>query len=401
MTTAPRQIEHEVEGLRALAALMVLYTHLFAPHHDVDPGYQPSETWYRFEAGQGAVLLFFVLSGYVIGLTNQGTFSAAAGRRYLWRRFVRLVPLFWIALALSVAVLPVDSWPVIVGNVFFLHNDLPYGPVKIPLLVANTNLWSLNYEALYYLLFVGLWAWNFGAIRPGVAAAMLVVLGLVIPGFPAFLTNYAAGWMFWLAGLWLARAERATEDRERWPWPSLLLFALASWKIKPLFFLVRRAGLALPTDGWVNFTYLDFIPVCTALVMIVALRRPKQAWALVYTAAAVPVAFLAWRVLRGRLLADEIAVYDIIVLAGMALWWFRPSLQLFRWLAPLGAISYGIYIFQRPAQWLIAYHTWLPAGGPATFWLRAAIITVLTLLLAWLAEKKLQPVIKRLLLRSA
>ena len=393
-----KSFELEVEGLRGLAALMVLYTHVLAPNHDVDPGYAPSSRWYDFEAGQGAVLLFFVLSGYVIGLTNQGSFSLAAGGQYLLRRFVRLVPLCWLAIGLSVLVLPKDAWSTILGNILFVQNELAYGSAHLPLLRANTNLWSLNYEALYYLLFLALWAWQIRAVWPLTVAGVLVILGLTVPGFPPFVTNYAAGWMFWLGGYWLSSAPRTESDVGRWPWPSLLLFGLAAWKIKPLFFLTRRAGLMPPIEGWVNITFVDFIPVCVALLMIVALRRPRIAWLLVYFAAAVPAAFMVWRIVRGRFLLDDLAVYDWVVLAGIGLWWLRPSLELFRIVAPLGAVSYGIYIFQRPAQWVVAYNDWLPAGSTASFALRAAIITVLTLGIAWIAEKKLQPLIRHLLL---
>lgn len=394
-----RTFELEVEGLRGLAALMVLYTHVFAPNHDVDPGYAPSPFWYQFEAGQGAVLLFFVLSGYVIGLTNQSAFSAQGCREYLLRRFVRLVPLCWLAILLSVLVLPKDTWGTILANILFLQNDLPYASLHVPLLAANTNLWSLNYEALYYLLFLVLWAWPVRPAGPFLLATLVVLLGLTVPGFPPFVTNYAAGWMFWLAGYWLSSTPRSASDDVRWPWPSLLLFALASWKIKPLFFLTRRAGLTPPIEGWVNITFIDFIPVCVVLVMIVALRRPKIAWALVYLSAALPAAFMLWRMLRGRFLADELAIYDGVVLAAIGLWWLRPSLALFRLIAPLGGISYGIYIFQRPAQWAIAYADWLPGGSVATFAVRTVVIIILTLGLAWLAEKQFQPLIRRRMLR--
>jgi peptidoglycan/LPS O-acetylase OafA/YrhL len=116
VTATPKPIgktgEYEAgtEGLRGLCALIVLYTHLFAPFPHIDPGYAPTEAFWWFEAGQGAVLLFFVLSGYVIGLTNQRPFSRAAAANYGWRRFVRIVPLYVLAVLLSYWVQPVDSW---------------------------------------------------------------------------------------------------------------------------------------------------------------------------------------------------------------------------------------------------------------------------------------------------
>jgi peptidoglycan/LPS O-acetylase OafA/YrhL len=278
-----------------------------------------------------------------------------------------------------------------------LQNDLGYGAFHIPVLLANTNLWSLNYEALYYLLFILIWSRSSGFVRPMIVACILTGLGIAIPGFPPLLANYATGWMFWLAGYGLSLTAKDKTSAARWPWPSLLLLGLATWKIKPFYVVANRLGWPVHTDGWVNATFVDFLPVCAALVMIVAVRRPKIAWLLVLTAAVIPAGFMVWRILRGRCFTDDLALYDGLVVLGLAGWWIRPSLRVFRLVAPLGAISYGIYVFQRPVQWCIARHDWLPSCSAGTFWMRAAIITGLTLLLAWLAEKKLQPVIKRFL----
>jgi peptidoglycan/LPS O-acetylase OafA/YrhL len=378
---------------------MVIYTHLLAPNHDVDPRYFPSSAFWWFEAGQGAVLLFFVLSGYVIGLTNQAGFSPWECRRYLLRRTVRLVPLCWLAIGLSVLVLPGDSGRTILANLLFLQNELPYGSLSLPLLDANTNLWSLNYEALYYLLFLAVWALPPAAgVRLALAACLgMILLGVLFPGFPGLVTNYATGWLFWLVGLWLSRAPQSAGG-VRWPWPALMLFALATWKIKPLFQLAKRFDLLPPATGWVNYSFIDLIPVCLALVMIAAQRQPRRARLWVHLAALVPVTFFLWRVLRGRAFGDEHALYDAVVLAAAGLWWWRPSIGFLSWAAPLGTISYGLYIFQRPAQWLVAHGGWLPDGNLATFVLRLLVILALTFALAWFAERKLQPVIRRAIL---
>ena len=391
-----------MEGLRGIAALLVLYCHLLAPLYHLDPAYRPSPVWYDFEAGQGAVLLFFVLSGYVIGLTNPRAFSLPNARDYLHRRAVRLVPLYWLALILSILAVPGDRWSTIVGNVFFLENSLPYGHWSLPLLAGNTNLWSLNYEVLYYLLFLLLW-WSPLHPRWFLAGCTLVVSWSWLDArCPAFVANYAAGWAFWLAGLTLSRSPRRAEaELPASPWPSLLLLWLVTWKVKPLFFFARRFGLTTPIEGWVNITFLDFLPACLVLVMIASRRRPALARWYVGMAAGLPLVFTLWRGWRGRWLHDELALYDGLVLLALLLWWWRPSLAFFRWVMPLGGISYGVYIFQRPVQWFIRDSLWLPVGSVYSYTYRLVLAVTLTLAVAWLAERKLQPHLRNLLRRNA
>ena len=126
--------ENGIEGLRGFASLAVLYTH-FLWANDIDPGFTLPEGWMIFECSQGAVLLFFILSGYVIGLTNRLPLSPPNWRMYVWRRVVRIVPLCWLALMLSALVrtTPLD---VLLGNLFFLQNTLPRSSLCSPLPAA-------------------------------------------------------------------------------------------------------------------------------------------------------------------------------------------------------------------------------------------------------------------------
>jgi peptidoglycan/LPS O-acetylase OafA/YrhL len=68
---APSIRDLPLEGLRGFAALMVLYTHVSVPLPRLDPVYAPSPIWWRVQVGVGAVMLFFVLSGCVMGLGNR------------------------------------------------------------------------------------------------------------------------------------------------------------------------------------------------------------------------------------------------------------------------------------------------------------------------------------------
>jgi peptidoglycan/LPS O-acetylase OafA/YrhL/ADP-heptose:LPS heptosyltransferase len=390
--------EPGTEGLRGLAALMVVYTHLLAPFPDVDPLYRPSPLFWKFEAGQGAVLLFFVLSGYVIGLTNDTDFRRGLIGNYVQRRALRILPLYWVSIILSVAVRPVDRGFTIFGNAFLLQNDLPYGRWHVPQLAANTNLWSLNYEALYYLLFLAVWAsgkkWKPWLCGTGV----LAIAAWRLPAGGALIASYAAGWTFWMAGygLAMARHDEAEAAGQRLPWPSLILLWLVTWHTNPTWFLARRLHLLPATDVWMNYTYFDFIPSCVALLIVASGRRPRGFKIITGLTLAIPLTFLLWRRLRPHPLSPDFVLEDILCVVAAVLWFYRPSTKFFAWVAPVGAISYGLYIFQRPVQWLIRDASWLPTGSVGSFVARLVLIFAASMFVAWLAERRLQPWLRRL-----
>ena len=89
--------------LRALAALLVTYT------HSIDAMYYFAIGWQQKTIG-GTVLgkfgvdLFFVISGFVIYITAGHLSGKAAARTYLWHRFRRLIPIYYVATLLSIGV---------------------------------------------------------------------------------------------------------------------------------------------------------------------------------------------------------------------------------------------------------------------------------------------------------
>jgi peptidoglycan/LPS O-acetylase OafA/YrhL len=398
-----REYESGVEGLRGFAALCVLYTHFFWST-DLDPGYEFWPGWAIFEVSMGAVLLFFILSGYVIGLTNTRDFSPAACRDYFRRRLIRLVPLCWLAVGLSVLVKPGEGALPVLANLAFLQNKIPYGDCSMPILGANTNLWTLNYEALYYLAFVLVW-WR-PRLWPAWLATALAgsVAGWLLPGhWAAMVSCYALGWIFWLCGFALARGTVRSETPVRLPWPSILLLWVVVWQIKPLWSICRRFSL-LPPDSlaWANYAYIDFLPASLVLMLAASDRRPRWSLPLCYLAAGIPLLFMVWVGYRGRLDLSWQNNHLLLCILAVLLWKWRPDGSRF-WsrLAGVGSISFGLYVLQRPVQWLVHDATWLPGGNLAAFGLRLALALAATFLLAWWAEKKLQPWIRRKLTAAA
>lgn len=251
----PEPVERDfaLEGLRGSCALLVFVAHLLLPLRVLDPAWTPSERFGWFNLGYPAVLMFFVLSGYVIGMVTSRPASPAAVRHYLWHRAARLLPLNTLAVLLCWLLLVHPGTRTVLGNLAFLQNYDPYpGLGDVPVLANNPNLWSLNYEAVYYLGFIALWIW-----APP-AAAVLGGLALVVCahafGLPVsrVFARYACGAFFWLAGLMVAwTSARPLASPRSSNWPAAALAAYAIWIFAPPARLVHslavvRLALASP-----------------------------------------------------------------------------------------------------------------------------------------------------------
>lgn len=87
----------ELDGLRGLAALAVLVYHYSYRYNEL---YGHPEIWVPWQTayGQYGVTLFFMISGFVIFMSLQGKPDV---KRFVWSRFTRLYPAYWLAVALT------------------------------------------------------------------------------------------------------------------------------------------------------------------------------------------------------------------------------------------------------------------------------------------------------------
>ncbi len=156
------------DGLRAVAALLVVVVHVsFAS------GYTFRHSLGEYTArGEIGVSVFFLISGFL--LYRPFVASAFAGRpgpgirSYLVRRALRIVPLYWVALAATAAVL---GWSQVQGLGGLIRYALflqIYSGQWI--LHGITQAWSLCIEVTFYLA-LPLWAAMMRAIDRRRAAA--------------------------------------------------------------------------------------------------------------------------------------------------------------------------------------------------------------------------------------
>lgn len=210
--------------IRLVLASSVIFSHAF------NLGGWVSDPFGRITRGQEtigglAVVGFFVVSGYLI--TKSGARNDVV--QFMWRRSLRILPAFWLALAVGALVVGPLAWVMMdrsLGSYFTLepggpasylknnvalsihqwgifdifHTSTPYGSIAGQS-VFNGSLWTLIYEWRAYLIIAALVL--IGAIRRApvmvvVAAAVVYLMALALhfrPGaigvfWPGFADRY-------------------------------------------------------------------------------------------------------------------------------------------------------------------------------------------------------------------
>lgn len=379
---ASRPFQSYLEALRGVAALVVVVRHavLFAPK--LLPGFALHGPWAYLPPGHLSVLVFFTLSGFVIGLSNpQPLATSGQVGQYLAKRFIRLYPIYLLSLAITVAVagLAYQHWypaGVLAYHAAFLQ--VAAGPV----FAENLALWSLDYEVGYYLLFVGLSGLR---LRPGWVLGAALVLGVATSlaprGLSPALASYAYGMALWLAGLVLARCPATPAfDPGRW-FARLLsfLFLFLSFERMNLFETLAKAAhldvalsrVANEHQQIVHFSDLAYLPFCVAGILLFTNRQPRGYRWLVLGLYLTPLLYLVAYVASGKagsaagtppLVAGLCYALSLVVYLAPSLF-NAPGQRVLVALVPLGSISYGIYVVHFPLLLLVGAWAGGPAGG--------------------------------------
>lgn len=362
----PARRSPQLDAVRALAVLMVLAGHAYMLGGVVPAQTSRAAGDLLINAGGAGIWLFFVLSGYLIGAPLLRALEEGAPlpglRRYALRRAARILPAYWIAFAVLLVLLPppdLDWWQVPL-HAALLHNLVP-GEGQALFFVA----WTLGIEALFYA-FVPLAALAVrrlgarGPLRPGALVAGIVALWAL-----------SVAWAAWAAAAFPGQGIGAAENADvfRLSLPALLsafcpglLLAVAE-RSRPS----RYAALA---------------------------RRPRAAVAL-----AVPFA------LGGMVgfSAESSVVFDLshqlwsvaaglVVLAALEA---TPS-PLLRLVAPIGLVSYGLYLWHWVVLQLLRDADVAVQAGLVSWPARVVVLLALSLPLAvasWLLVER--PLLRR------
>lgn len=187
-----------LQYLRAFAALAVVAFHAM------------EGTQTRFLVGAAGVDVFFVISGFIMGLLIAQPDSEPSA--FLWRRVIRIVPLYWALtiLAFLIAIAAPALLPKVdptLANLVLSLLFIPHGSATGVAPVLEQG-WSLEYEMAFYLICACVMALAAPARRIGAAAGVLAALALVAvvarPQVNAAAIYASASLIEFIAGLALA-----------------------------------------------------------------------------------------------------------------------------------------------------------------------------------------------------
>lgn len=171
-----------IQGLRGIAALLVVADHslLRFSQRTAADRVDPSLIQLAEILGRHGVEIFFLISGFVMTITSYEDFGKpGATPRFLWRRIIRIVPLYWLMTLLVVAGLvwraQVPALAKVVKSLAFIPYQNPAGLFQ-PLLSRG---WTLNYEMFFYSLFA---LALFQRPHRGLAAVVAAIMALTLLG---------------------------------------------------------------------------------------------------------------------------------------------------------------------------------------------------------------------------
>lgn len=257
------------------------------------------------------VVIFFTVAGYFAYRAYQRSQSSPSPRGrsafvkfFLWRRFWRLVPVFWVALLFS----------------YFVGFDHPFTWDGLRKLAVNASLLKTLYPGYFFSINHAHWyvavQWQLDLLYP----LFLFVVARRSPGFAVALA-WAVSILLTFVAPQFTDAAFVRYFPLRW-W--------AEWSLGAYLADRHLAGVRVfPRPGW---------------TMVAALA----AVALGHAGGVRLVEWFASRVLLG-------AAFEAMLLSR------SPRRRWERWLAPIGLCSYSLYLVHLPVQDLVA-RVWLALG---------------------------------------
>lgn len=310
--------------LRALAALMVCFSHLIGYEEARGSLFETGGMFRQISLlGLNGIYIFFVVSGFVIPLSlakeNYGTIKLP---RFLMRRFIRIeIPYFGsIALVYLVRI------------IYSCKNQTPF----------ELNIEQLIYHALYYIEFTRM-PWLDGVYWTlAIEFQFYIFMGLMF-----ILFTYKNKWVMLLSLVFFAGLNFLVKDDDRFVFhyatiflQGIILFLMKTGKLKNYMGYISIGLCLLLTLYFHSYAVAMFSGITVLVIQFIDVKNKLINWLgdisyslyLTHTILAGQLLYLFWEYVHSpveRLLLVIVVLNAALILASI-FWWFieRPAKKL-------------------------------------------------------------------------
>jgi peptidoglycan/LPS O-acetylase OafA/YrhL len=397
---------YTLNALRGFSAVFVVFYHMVGYGKFLDPGYLPASFKFFHDEGHLRVLIFFVISGTVISLSNKQNLTARLIPVYLKKRALRIYPIYAASLIITLLVCKkIYSIGTIAGNFAFLQ------VLFTNVILENGPIWTLHYEVLFYFLFIPLSMFNIEPLKIALAAVIIGLANYFLEPYvhTTIITSYCFGFAFWLLGLVIVRYFK-TKDQHAVNYKILVSFLFLIIALPYLNHLEKASyEYAMKYLGhYIEFSYggdinnwfkvafsfadLTYIPYCFMAIILFS-NRHFRFMKLIYLFLQLIPAYALLRIYQHNgfngfhLLIFPITCYLISWLLLIVNFSFikKVSEKIIDFLISMGGISYGTYIIHAPVLFFFSRISYF-SGSEFTFSIRMILYFITTYSLAYFLE---------------
>lgn len=392
-----------LDAIRGISAIYVILDHIVLL-------YKPYEYLPRYEFiikmifgfGNQAVLLFFIVSGFSITYSSPFfnhpyEFNIS---EYFYKRFRRIYPLFFIAIAISVLTLLItekafEPRRTVLSLVFL--TDISKGSISDPI-STNYPIWSLSYEVIYYILFPSLFFLvnRFGKKKIFISVLMVSIIAgslnlLIKPNHFFNVLQYS--WV-WLAGSILAEVYKSKLPFE--------IIKINGYIVLSIAFMLTVEQITIIKDWfWSLFFILCF---CAFLINETETRKKDRYISLLIGLISIVFCFFLTFNKSITYHSTILRVFLLLLFfVNIVIHFSRFTIQkrLISWLVQkfsnTGSISYALYIIHWPIiiLFIFLYRTFFEMNLVNTL----SVITInigMIFFISSFLELKLQPIIVKI-----
>lgn len=265
----PTRLEY-IDGLKAIMILCVLLTHL-PEYLEAQLGSHFWRTW--SEWGGAGVSGFIILSGF--GLTYSLLTKNVTDVKvipFFWKRFVRLIPLYYIALFFYLSIVDFIQPQNLLTHLIFVHTFFPnfsHNP---------GSLWFVGLIVQCYLFFPTAYKFIFhkrGIITLSVAAISLYILGVILTDMGLYVRDSFLSFSIeFVFGMNIARDAHRQKMKQYSTFP----VAMSAIALLTCFIILAQSSLLYSLAEYIRYPITTFSRICFFIVLLNIFSFLEKYW---------------------------------------------------------------------------------------------------------------------------